>query len=100
MLKNYFMVTLRNYFKRGNRFFTFINISGLVIGLAAFLILTHLVRYELSYDESFTDAANLFRVKVEKFEKGEVAMQSAKTYPGLGQLVKSEVPEVRDFVRI
>lgn len=54
MLKTYFLATLRSYFiskKIGNRsFFTYINLIGLIIGLAAFLIIAHLVRYELSYE--------------------------------------------------
>lgn len=101
MLKNYFIVIIRTSFKKGaNRLFTLINISGLVIGLASFLIIAHLVRYELTYDSFFPGAENIFRIKVEKTENGQIVMQSAKTYPGVGPVVKAEVPEVADFTRI
>ena len=70
MFKNYLLAALRSYYigrKIGNRsFFTYINLLGLIIGLAAFLIFAHLVRYELSYDRSFPLAKKIYRVAVEK----------------------------------
>ena len=104
MLKNYFITTIRTYFiskKIGNRsFFTYINLIGLIIGLAAFLIIGHLVRYELSYDKFFPEAGNIYRVVVQKSEEGQVTMESAKTYPGVGAIVKNEVAEVKNFARV
>lgn len=101
MLKNYFVIIFRTYFKKGaNRLFTFLNLIGLIIGLASFLIIAHLVRYELSYDRFFPDAENIFRVKVEKTENGQIVMQSAKTYPGVGPILKAEISDIADFTRI
>ena len=78
MFKNYLLTTLRTYYvskKIGNRsFFTYINLLGLIIGLAAFLIIAHLVRYELSYDRFFPGAKNIYRVVVEKTENGQTTM--------------------------
>ena len=104
MFKNYLLTTLRTYYvskKIGNRsFFTYINLLGLIIGLAAFLIIAHLVRYELSYDRFFPGAKNIYRVVVEKTENGQTTMASAKTYPGVGGILKNDIPEVQSFARV
>lgn len=104
MFKNYLVAALRAYNpikQSGMRsFFAYINLFGLVIGLAAFLVIAHLVRYELSYDRSFANAKNIYRVVVEKTENGETTMASAKTYPGVGVISKNEIPEIESFARV
>lgn len=104
MFKNYLLVALRSYYigkKIGNRsFFTYINLWGLIIGLAAFLVIAHLVRYELSYDRFSPHAKNIYRLVVEKRENGEITMASAKTYPGAGAILKNDIPEVQSFARV
>jgi putative ABC transport system permease protein len=104
MLKTYLKTAIRAYSfrkKTSNRpFFTYINLFGLIIGLSAFLFIAHLVRYELSYDKSFTHSSSIYRVKVEKTENGETTMASAKTYPGVGNLLKSGLAEVQDYARV
>jgi putative ABC transport system permease protein len=104
MFKNYLLTALRSYYigkKTGNRsFFTYINLCGLIIGLAAFLVIAHLVRYELSYDRFSPLAKNIYRLVVEKKENGEITMASAKTYPGAGAILKNDVPAVQSFARV
>lgn len=104
MFKNYLFTALRSYYigkKIGNRsFFTYINLLGLIIGLAAFLVIAHLVRYELSYDRFAPHAKDIYRLVVEKRENGETTMASAKTYPGAGSILKNDLPEVQSFARV
>ena len=104
MFKNYFITTIRSYFiskKIGNRsFFTYINLIGLIIGLAAFLVIAHLVRYELSYEKFFPNADNIYRIAVQKMENGQSTMESAKTYPGVGSILKNDIGEVANFARV
>jgi putative ABC transport system permease protein len=104
MFKNYLLTALRSYYigkKIGNRsFFTYINLLGLIIGLAAFLVIAHLVRYELSYDRFSPHSKNIYRLVVEKTENGESTMASAKTYPGAGAILKNDIPEVQGFARV
>lgn len=101
MLKNYLLTALRSYSlrrKTNNRpFFTYINLFGLIIGLAAFLIIAHLVRYELSYDQN---ASSIYRVTVEIKEGGQTTMSSARTYPGIGPYLKNDIAEVDNFARV
>ena len=61
MLKNYFVSAYRNLLR--SRLDTFLNISGLVIGLSAALLITLFVRYESSYDEFWSDADRIHRIQ-------------------------------------
>jgi hypothetical protein len=90
MLKNYIRTAFRSYSLRkkiGSRpFFTYINLLGLIIGLAAFLVIAHMVRYEVSFDKHISNNSSLYRVTVERKEDGQTTMASARTYPGRGIL--------------
>ena len=60
MFKNYLKITLRNIKK--NMIHSFINISGLSIGLACSLIIMLWVQHELSYDRFHENTYHLYRV--------------------------------------
>jgi putative ABC transport system permease protein len=61
MWRNYLTVGLRSLAK--NRTYTFINIFGLAIGLAACLMILIYVRYELSFDQKLPNAENIYQVQ-------------------------------------
>ena len=60
MLQNYLNIALRNIAK--HRLYSVINILGLGVGLAACVLITLFVRYELSYDHQWSNADSLYRV--------------------------------------
>src|SRR5687767_2049119 len=60
MLKNYFIIAFRNFWK--NKGFTFINIFGLAIGIACSLLIYLFVSDELSFDKFHKDSGNIYRV--------------------------------------
>jgi putative ABC transport system permease protein len=60
MLKNYFLVTLRNLFKNG--FYSFINIAGLAIGITCSILILLWVYDEVSYDRFLPKADRLYQV--------------------------------------
>ena len=49
MLKNYFKIAFRNMLR--NKAFSFINISGLAIGMAAAILILLWIQNEVSYDQ-------------------------------------------------
>jgi putative ABC transport system permease protein len=49
MFRNYFKTAFRNLMK--NKMFTFTNIAGLSIGMAACLLILRYVSFELSFDQ-------------------------------------------------
>lgn len=81
MLKSYFVFAWRNLIR--NKSFSFINITGLAIGIAAALLLFIVVKYELSYDTFQKKYNDIYRVvTTDKFEDG-VTYNSGIPVPAL-----------------
>ncbi len=70
MLKNYFVVTFRNLFKNG--FYSFINISGLAIGIACTILIMLWVADETSFDKFHPKADRLYQVWVKAHFDGRI----------------------------
>ena len=97
MFRNYFIIALRNITRQ--KIFSIINVSGLSIGLAcSFLILLHVVT-ELSYDDHFKDANDIFRVAVKASMSGN-EFEAAVTGGPLAGILKSELPEINGYTRL
>ncbi len=60
MFKNYFKTALRNLGRHKSN--SFINIAGLTVGFAAFLLIFLVVRYEESFDDFHTNKNEIYRV--------------------------------------
>ncbi|HEY9194723.1 MAG TPA: ABC transporter permease, partial [Mucilaginibacter sp.] len=60
MIKNYFKVALRNFGR--HKFFTFVNIVGLSIGISAALVIYLIVHFDFSFDKNFKDSDRIYRV--------------------------------------
>jgi putative ABC transport system permease protein len=97
MLKNYFKTALRNLQK--NKGFTLINVFGLALGLATFLLIVLYVVDELSYDRYNTNAGRIYRVN-EDLKLGDNRVQYAAAMPPLAKVIKTDFPQVEDAVRI
>ena len=96
MLRNYLTMAFRNL--RKHRFFTFINILGLAIGVASCLVIVLFVLDELGYDHYNTKANRIYRLNNEiKFGGNHIRMtySSAPTAYALQQ----DYPEIESTVR-
>jgi putative ABC transport system permease protein len=98
MLKNYFTSILRYISK--NKAFTFINILGLAIGMMACMLITQFVLHEFSYDDFHTKKDRIFRLQLDRYNKGEITTQWAAGAMGIGPDLKADFPEVEDYVRL
>ncbi|HEX6848467.1 MAG TPA: ABC transporter permease [Chitinophagaceae bacterium] len=98
MIKNYIKIAWRNLKRK--KASAMINLTGLAIGLAAFLLIVYFVRYELSYDSFLPDADRIYRVTVRQEENNQTGMHSARTYAAVSPVLKAELPEVETAVRI
>ena len=67
MLKNYLKIALRNI--KRHKGYSFINITGLAIGMACCLFITIWVLDELSYDKFHENAANLYRIETDTLNR-------------------------------
>ena len=96
MFKNYLKIALRNFSKSWS--YSLINIAGLAIGLASFILITLFVSYELSFDRWNPNADRLVRPFVEiKFGGAEMAL--AVIGAPIGPDIAKELPEVQNFCR-
>lgn len=63
MLKNYLLIAFRNLLR--HKLFSFINILGLAIGMAACLLIIQYVTFELSYDFFHEKKDRIYRIPVD-----------------------------------
>ena len=69
MIRNYWKVTWRVMARQ--KMYAGINISGFAVAIAACMLITLYVRYELSFDTQFEDAPRIYRVYRESTFNGE-----------------------------
>ncbi len=98
MFKNYFKIALRNMKK--HKSFSFINISGLAIGIACFILIILYVRYEFSYDCFHENADNIYRVGLQDNIKLQKSNYFAVTEAPLGPTLMKDFPEVLNATRL
>ena len=97
MLRNYFTSAFRNLLK--NKIFSIINIVGLAIGIAACLLISVYVNYELSYDKDVKGIDNLYRVLYERVSETGEQVQFASASPTVGPAITEKFPEIELFAR-
>ncbi len=96
MFKNYLKIALRNFLK--HRAYSFINISGLAIGIACCILMLLFVQEELSYDRFHANAERIHRVIVDENNEGTIR-HLANTYAPLAPALQTEFPEISHIVR-
>lgn len=80
--------------------FSAINISGMTIGLACCILILLWVQDELSFDRFNENADDIYRVYIEDhFPDGRLNAYGVTPGP-LGEALKTEYPEVLDYVRV
>ena len=97
MLKNYFKIAWRNIQKQ--KAFSFINIFGLAVGIAAFWLIALYVTDEWSYDRYNTKADRIFRVAQHgQWNGGKFDL--AITSPPYAPTLKADFPQVEEAIRV
>ncbi|MGC4035912.1 MAG: ABC transporter permease [Chitinophagaceae bacterium] len=88
MIKNYFTIALRNFWR--HKVFSVINISGLAIGIAASLVIFMLVSYDFSFDKFEKDRERIYRVTSDLHFPDQLLQISGVSMP-LGPAVQREL---------
>src|SRR5436305_432937 len=96
MLKNFIKTAWRNLLK--NRTFSVINIAGLAIGLACFLLISMYVVDELSYDRYNEKAHRIYRVNSD-IRFGGTDLKLAVCSDPMGATLKRDYPQVEQYCR-
>jgi putative ABC transport system permease protein len=97
MIKNLIKTAYRSLLK--NKGFTFINVFGLALGLAACLLIVFYVFDELSYDRYNTKYDRIYRVNTDLKDGGSIT-HFAISAPPVGDAMVKEFPEVEKSTRI
>jgi putative ABC transport system permease protein len=93
MIKNYFKIAFRNLLR--HKAYSFINISGLAIGMACSILILLWVQNELSYDRFHANARQLYRITAEAS-----GFKAAVNPPGMPGGLKQAIPGIKSYVRI
>ncbi|WP_422082896.1 ABC transporter permease [Ulvibacterium sp.] len=96
MYKLFLKIATRYLLK--NKLYSFINIFGLAIGIASFVLIMLYVNYEHSYDK-FKGSDHVYRVYMDYLEGDKYVPGDAEAYIASGPALKAEFPEIQDFVR-
>jgi putative ABC transport system permease protein len=97
MFKNYLKITIRNAFK--HKSYTLINILGLAIGMACFMLFMRYIQEELSYDAFHENADRVFRFAVESDTPQGKRYSASTPYP-VAPALREAYPEIAKIVRI
>ena len=98
MFKSYFKITYRNLLRQ--KVYSFLNLSGLAIGLACSILIFLYVSDELSYDQFHEKSDRIYRV-LEHFESDGNGEHSASQPFPTGPTMQSEFPsEIAQSVRL
>jgi len=98
MLKNHLQLAVRNLFKRKG--YSLLNIFGLAIGITCCLLIFQHVAYERSYEHFNPNAGQTVRLRLDAWQQGKLAWQSATVFPAIAPAMKKEFPEVADYCRL
>lgn len=98
MITNYLKIAFRNLNRY--KFFSFINIFGLAIGIACCTVILLFVDDELSYDKHHHDAERIHRVVKDFLNDDGTRIPDATTPPAIATFMQKEIPEIESVVRL
>lgn len=92
MLKNYFLIALRNIVR--NKLFSLVNILGLTFGMGSALLIFLWVNDELSIDRFHPNTDRLYRVMENQTYSGGKIFTFAATPGPMAPFIKEKFPEI------
>jgi putative ABC transport system permease protein len=97
MIKNFFLTAWRNLVK--NRAHTLLNIFGLALGVAVFLLIGVWLQRELSFDDFHNKGDQIFRIS-NTFKSESESFSQAGSGSALGGRLPAELPIIESSCRI
>ncbi len=96
MLTNYLKIAFRHF--RRQKFFSFINVMGLAVGLAASWLIALYVQHERSYDTFLPNADRICAVAFD-LKMGDQEALTTNTPPPIGPRLVEDFPEIEMAAR-
>ena len=97
MLRNYLVIALRNV--RKHKGYAVLNISGLALGIACFLLILLYVQDERAYDRFYEQADQIYRVAIHEVTPTSDAWYPLTPFP-LAATLAADYPEVLHATRV
>src|SRR5450432_3644622 len=97
MFKTNFKISLRNLMK--NKLYSFINISGLTVGMASAVLIFLWIQNEVSHDRFHTKIDRIYLMNNRDKNGSGVYVWNYTPKP-MGLAIKKDYPEVEDVVRL
>ena len=97
MIKSYFKIAFRNL--RNKISFSFINITGLAIGMAGAILIFAWVQNEYSYDTFYANESSLYKVWNRYVTPGYIGTGDVTSTP-LGKALKDTYPDIKSATRV
>ncbi|MDJ1499550.1 ABC transporter permease [Xanthocytophaga agilis] len=97
MLHSYFTIAFRSLWK--NKAFSLINISGLSLGIATFLLILEYISFEQSFNAFHTKLPRLYRALYEASSTGKTETWDFLP-PGLAPISKDRISDIQSYCRI
>lgn len=97
MFTHNFKIAFRHLFKQ--KFYSFIKIFGLALGIAACLLIGLFIKNELSYDRHHPNADRIYRI-IHALHIGDYEADLYWTNAALAKKMKEDFPEVETVARI
>ncbi len=97
MIINYFKTALRNLFN--HKLYSIINIAGLSIGIACFILILFYVYNETSFDKHHDNSKQIYRMAL-KANIGGKDIEATVSGGPLGMIAKNEIPEIINYTRL
>lgn len=97
MIKYYFKIALRNL--RKNKVYSVINILGLAVGIASFILIALYIRYEYNFDKFNVNYDRIFRVE-QKVKYADGYRNRNQTQAPLADILAAGFPEIEKSVKI
>ncbi len=94
MFKNYLIISLRNLIR--DRGISLINLGGLAVGMACFLLILSYVRFERSYDRFHQNAERIYRVLGDRGNMGKITVAPDPLVSSL----RSEIPGIERVTQL
>ena len=98
MLKNYLKIALRNL--RKHKGYTFINVSGLAVGMACCLLIFMLIRHEWSYDAFHANADAIYKVVIQETRPDGSLDYRLLMPPAMHESIAEAFPAIERHTRV
>ncbi len=98
MIAHYVKTTARSISRA--KLFSFINVLGLAVGMAACLLILYYVTFERSYDRFHGNSGRIYRLRYERTAEDGTAVRFASCTPPAADFIRGAYPDVESIARI